>query len=158
MKKEIIVVVILFLSINNGFAQSISKIDSLLQEITTIKDSKKIINTKQAIQIIDLGDPALVVLSELFTDTTPTQIHSECRDRTLTKGEIAIILADKILPMPYAILIGVQNCLATYCDNNPNRVEYYLDAFQGKEMITFQKTYQEWLTSDHKKEWTSLFY
>lgn len=157
MKKILIVIIILLVNMNNSFAQTISKVDSLLQEIGTIKDSKNIIKTNQAIQIMVFKDSALPVLAELFTDTTPTQIHSECQDRTLTKGEIAVILADRILPMPFAVLIGVQNCLMIYCDNNPNRVEYHLDILQRKEMVNFQNTYKEWLTSDHRKLWATLF-
>lgn len=101
MRKILQVFLIYFLSQNFGFAQSKSEIDNLLNEISESKDSKEITETSQALEIIAYGEKVLPILAEFFIDSTLTSVKSECRNRNLTKGEIAIILADKIEWMPY---------------------------------------------------------
>ena len=51
---------------------------------------------------------------QVFTDRTPTKLIPDCIGRYLNKGEIAIILADRIEGMPYAKVTGVQNYTLTF--------------------------------------------
>ena len=111
-------------------------------------------------KIKEFGEKSLIVLAEFFTDSTLTKVKSDCHNRNLTKGEIAIIIADRIEGIPYFTVFRIQNCTLTFCENNPNRVEYYLGG--NNEII--QERYMEWLYSKDRlknvkgKENQSLFY
>jgi len=136
---------IIILSFNLGFSQTKSEISLLLNEISETENSIYITNTRQASKIIDYGDKSLAILTDYFTDTTLTKVKSECQKRFLTKGDIAIILADTIKRMHYFQLTGIQNCLATFCENNPNLIEYYLWAIEKNGREKFQKKYRDWI-------------
>jgi hypothetical protein len=154
MKKIKLILIILILNINLGFAQTNSDIDLLLNGIVEIENSKQITKTEQAERIIYFGEKALPILAEFFTNSTLTKIKSECQGRNLTKGEIAIILADKIEMMPYAKLTGIQNCLVTFCKNNPNFIEYYLNSIKKKGIDVFKTKYNEWISGTERKKWS----
>ena len=153
MKKAVIIAILLSLSFSLSYSQSKLKLDSLLIPLLEIDNSKDIATTPQAKQIIQYGDKMLPILAVYFSDTTHTKIKSECQNVYLTKGEVAIILADRIELMPYATLTGVQNCILDFCKNNSNLIEYYLFAIRRVGAITFQKKYAEWLVSKDRTEW-----
>ena len=119
-------------------------------EIAKTDNSKEISKTEQAQKIIQYGNKILPILADFFTDRTITNVKSECIERNLTKGEIAIIMADRIEIMPYFELTGVQNCLMTFCENNINFIEYYLSYIHRDGTEKFQKKYNEWLLSDYR--------
>jgi len=144
MKKTGIILTLL-LNFNFAFSQTKSDIDSLLTEIVETQNSKEIIKTEQAEKIISYGENTLLTLSEFFTDQTLTRIKSDCQERNLTKGEIAIILADRIKSMPYFRLTKIQNCTLTFCENNPNLIEYYFWAIKRDGVENFKKEYVNWL-------------
>ena len=102
--------IILFFTFNFGLSQTKTEIDSLLNEIAKTENSKEIINTNEGKKFIEYGWKLLPMLSEFFIDQTETNVKSECVGRNLTKGEIAIIMADRIEGMPYGKLTGIQNC------------------------------------------------
>ncbi|MFX1621386.1 hypothetical protein JZ972_11070, partial [Riemerella anatipestifer] len=77
--------------------------------------------------------------ADFFTNSTLTNVKSECQKRNLTKGEIAIIIADQIEKMPYALLTGVQNCLLEFCENNPNWIEYYFGWIKNDGIERFKE-------------------
>ena len=141
MKKIRLTLIIGFLISSFGFSQSKSDIGNLLDGISKIENSKEITKTDQAKKLTEYGWRILPTLAEFFTDKTLTKIKTECHDRILTKGEIAIIMADRIEGMPYATLTGVQNCLLSFCENNPNLVEYYLPWIKNDGIESFQKKY-----------------
>jgi hypothetical protein len=143
MKKIGLLFLTLFLNLNLSYSQTESEIDSLLIGIAETENSKGIIRTKQAEKIKEFGEKSLIVLAEFFTDSTLTKVKSDCHNRNLTKGEIAIIIADRIEGIPYFTVFRIQNCTLTFCENNPNLVEYYLGG--NKEII--QERYTEWLYS-----------
>ncbi|CCG52279.1 Protein of unknown function [Flavobacterium indicum GPTSA100-9 = DSM 17447] len=149
--------IILIFTFNFGLSQTNVEIDSLLNEIAKIENSKEIINTNEGKKIIGYGWKLLPKLSEFFTDKTETNVKSECVGRNLTKGEIAIILADRIEGMPYAQITGIQNCLATFCEKNMNFIEYYVDFIKSDGIEKFQAKYNEWLKSDANIEWKPIF-
>ena len=153
MKKIKLILIISILNFNLGFTQTKSDINLLLNGIAETEDSKGIIKTEQAEKIIYFGEKALPILANIFTNSTLTKIKSECQERNLTKGEVAIILADKIEMMPYAKLTGIQNCLLTFCKDNPNFIEYYLNSIKKNEIEVFKIKYIEWLTSSERKKW-----
>jgi hypothetical protein len=146
MNKKIIIL-LLIISTNICFSRTRSDIDTLLNSITTT-NSKRINTTIAAKKIIAKGTSILSTLSTFFTDASPTKIYSECHNRTLTKGEVAIIIADKIKRMPYFEMTGIQNCTLTFCDNNPNLIEYY---FSYIDINEFQSRYNQWLKSEEKQ-------
>ncbi len=152
MKNSGILFLTLLLNINLSFSQTRSMINLLLKGISEIEDSKEIINTKQAEKIIILGEKSLPYLVGFFSDSTQTRVKSECHDRNLTKGEIAIIMADQIDRMPYALLTGVQNCLFEFCENNSNLIEYYLPWINSDGVYKFRNKYINWLSEDWIKE------
>ncbi|AEH02726.1 hypothetical protein [Lacinutrix sp. 5H-3-7-4] len=143
MKKIGLLFLTLFLNLNLSYSQTKSEIDSLLTGIAETENSKGIIKTEQAEKIKEFGEKSLIVLAEFFTDSTLTKVKSDCHNRNLTKGEIAIIIADRIEGIPYFTVFRIQNCTLTFCENNPNRVEYYLGV--NNEII--QERYMEWLYS-----------
>jgi len=157
MKKTIFTFLIIVLNLNLSFSQTKPEIDSLLNGISETENSKEITKTEQAKKIIAFGENSLITLAEFFTDSTLTKVKSECQERNLTKGEIAIIMADQIEFMPYGTLTGIQNCLLSFCENNPNLVEYYFWAIKRDGVENFQKKYVDWLKSDEHKKYTPLF-
>ena len=154
MKKSAIITTLLIFSLHCSFAQSRPVVDSLLSSIYDLNNSKDLAFSHPAKQIIAYGEKALPILSAHFTDTTQTQIKSECQNVYLTKGEVAIILADRIELMRYATLIGIQNCLMDFCKDNPNLIEYYLFAIRRDKLQAFQQRYTAWLNSKDRKKWT----
>ena len=134
-------------------AQTVSEIDSLLNGIAETENSKEITKTEQADKIIAFGEKSLIILSEFFTDSTLTNVKSDCQERRLTKGEIAIIMADRIEGMPYAQLTRVQNCLLTYCENNPNFIEYYLPWINRDGTENFKNKYVDWIYDTERLDW-----
>ena len=156
MKEICLVILISILTINFSFSQSKSDVENLLNGISKTENSKEIKNTKQAEKLIEYGWRILPTLAEFFTDQTLTNVESECHERILNKGEIAIIIADRIEGMPYFPLTGVENCILTFCENNSNLIEFYLPFINREGIENFQSKYQEWLTSDDRIDWTPL--
>ncbi|MDO5970863.1 hypothetical protein Q4Q35_13700 [Flavivirga aquimarina] len=157
MRKTVFIFLIIALNLNLSFSQTKSEIGSLLNGISETENSKEITKTEQAKKIIAFGENSLTTLAEFFTDSTLTKVKSECQERNLTKGEIAIIIADQIEFMPYLTLTGIQNCLLTFCENNPNLVEYYFDAIKRDGVENFQKKYIDWLKSEEHEKYMPLF-
>lgn len=149
--------IILIFTFNFGLSQTKTEINSLLNEITKTESSKEIINTNEGKKIIEFGWKLLPILSEFFIDKTETKVKSECIGRNLTKGEIAIVLADRIEGMPYAQITGIQNCLGTFCEKNINFIEYYMDYIKRDGVEIFQRKYHEWIKSDAYIEWRPIF-
>ena len=156
MTKSILSYLLIILNLNLGYSQVKSEINSLLNEISEIDNSKETITTEQAKKIISFGEDSLIILADFFTDDTVTNVTSECQGRKLTKGEIAIIMADRIEGMPYFTITGIQNCTLTFCDKNPNLIEYYLSDNQKDGGEKFKEDYLAWLKSDRRIEWIPL--
>lgn len=153
MTRSATITTVLVLLLNCAAAQSTTVVDSLLFNIYSLHNSKNIASSQPAKKIIALGNKVLPVLAAHFTDTTQTRIKSDCQDIYLTKGEVAIILADRIELMPYAKLTGIQNCLVEFCEDNGNLIEYYMYAIRRNNAKTFQQHYIAWLNSSDRKKW-----
>jgi hypothetical protein len=153
MNKFRLVFLVFFLILNFGFSQTKSEISTLLEGISKTHNSKDIEKSTDAKKIMNFGWQILPTLSEFFTDQTPTNVKSECIGRNLNKGEIAIILADRIEGMPYSKVTGMQNCTLSFCDQNRNFIEYYLIFIKNKGVEKFQINYQNWLKSDERIDW-----
>ncbi|WP_271765971.1 hypothetical protein [Aquimarina algiphila] len=147
MKKKYLIIVVLILNQNLALAQTESEINLLLNGISEMENSIEITKSEHAKKIIAYGEKSLLVLSHFFTDSTLTYVKSECKNRILTKGELAIIMADRIERMPYFTITGIQHCTMTFCDNNPNIIEYYL-GYNKKN--AFKERYVEWLYSKER--------
>ena len=148
--KNILLLVLIF-SFNLVLSQNKIEIDSLLNEIAKTNDSKEISKTAPAKKIIEYKTKLLPTLADFFTDQTRTNVKSECIGRNLTKGEIAIIIADRIeLIIVNYIGFYYQNCLMNTCENNTNFVEFYLPFIQSVGTEKFQEKYKLWLLSDER--------
>lgn len=156
MKKIRLTLIIGILISTFGFSQSKPEIENLLDGISKIENSKEITKTEQAEKLIEYSWRILPTLAEFFTDQTLTKIKTECHDRILNKGELAIIMADRIEGMPYARVTGIQNCTLTFCEQNANLIEYYLPFIERDGVRNFQEKYMKWLASDNRIEWTPL--
>jgi hypothetical protein len=148
MKKIGLILLTILLNLNLSFSQTDSEINSLLNGISKTENSIGIIKTKQAEKIMAFGEKSLPILAEFFTDSTLTEIKSECHNRNITKGELAIIIADRIKGMPFALLTGVQNCTMEFCKNNPNLIEYYLPWIEKDNGKSFKEKYISWLKNN----------
>lgn len=150
MKRFILFPFILFACIVSG--QTNKSISSLLDGLTG--KSENISGDSSVKRFLATGDKVLPDLAMKFTDTKASAVFSDCVDRYLTMGELAIILADHIEAMPYYHLTGTQNCTLESCENNPNFVEYYLESirFRGAT-ATFQQRYLDWLKSPERRKY-----
>lgn len=138
------------------FGQSEEELQGLLRELgEQTLNSKEIKQNEAAIQIMDYGVEIIPMLIGSFSNSSYTNTYSECQGRDLTIGEIAIILVDRIEPMPYFQITGVQNCLLTFCDKNDNLIEYYLKWDDGRSQIQFADKYSSWFSSEDRKGWTT---
>jgi hypothetical protein len=152
MKAPVTIVLLLVIFQASAFAQTKVDVESLLSKIGETANSINIIKNKSAEELTAGGKNILPILTDYFTDTTKVKTYSDCLDRNLTSGEIAIIVADRIEMMPYATLTGMQNCILTFCEKNPNFIEYYLD-YVRDDVGEFQNKYKAWLQSNERKEW-----
>ena len=153
MKKTLILLLIQLFPISILLSQTRHDIDSLLSEISKIENSKYVSANSAAIKLFSYNDKALKFLTTYFEDTTRTNVKSDCQNFFLKRGELAIIVADTIERMPYALLTGIQNCLLEFCENNSNLIEYYLDAIRRDEIQVFTRKYFDWLVSKERKKW-----
>jgi len=126
-------------------SQTKEDVAAVLDKISTLDDSKRILDNFRK-QITGYDKKSLPVLAGFFQDTSMTSVYSHCLSRKLTKGELAIIVADLTETMPYAQVTQVQNCTLTFCDKNPNLIEYYLD-YIAKDVAGFTKRYTAWINS-----------
>ncbi|MEO0899825.1 MAG: hypothetical protein AAFY71_25660 [Bacteroidota bacterium] len=157
MKSGIIIYILIVLLQQIGCAQSIVEIDSLLDKIGgEVENSKMIHQNENSIRVINYKAEILSTLSYFFTNSISTNIYSECQSRNLTKGELAMILADRIEFMPYFTITGVQNCLLTFCEGNSNFIEYYFHWSDKSEIEVVQNNYVSWLKSKDRKDWIGL--
>ena len=154
MRKTFLTLLFTVLISSSGFSQSKSEIENLLDGISKTENSKELTNTEQAEKLVEYGWRILPTLAEFFTDQTLTSTKSECHDRILNKGEIAIIMADRIEGMPYARVTEIQNCTLDFCEKNANLIEYYLPYIKNNGIKEFQNNYMYWLASDERIDWT----
>lgn len=151
--KYLVSLLFVFISfVSPGLTQYKREIDSLLSELEG--NSAGILHQNNAKRIISYGTRMLPELALLFTDSTTTSLYSGCTKRNLRKGELAMILADHIEPMPYFHLTGMQNCTLASCENNPNFIEYYLEfiALRNYQSV-FMQRYIAWLNSRERKKY-----
>ncbi len=134
-------------------AQSVEQIESLVDVIIIKTDSSQLIaeNSNSKI-ILNYSQKAIPILVEFFSNQEITKIYSDCQKRYLNKGEVAIILADQIESMPYYTVTMIQNCTFSFCENNPNLIEYYFWAIQRDGVNEFTERYLVWLNSDERKK------
>ena len=145
--KNILVILFLFLKLN-CFSQTNIEVYSLLKEISLTKDSREIVNTNAGKVILAYDWKAATLLSEFFLDSNKTKVYSDCLERYLTIGELAIIIADRIDGMNYYRLTLLQNCLAEFCNGNANLIEYYLPYIHESGLSDFKERYLLWIKSE----------
>jgi hypothetical protein len=153
MSKYLITAILLLLFGKQVLSQPKHQIDSLLSAVCLTQNSKDIIKSKPAKKLMLYGKNLLPTLVDFFKDTTLTLVKSDCQGRFLNRGEVAIIIADHIELMPYFTVTGIQNCTLEFCPNNPNLIEFYLNAIKHDGMASFCKKYTAWLNSDERKKW-----
>lgn len=154
--KNILVILFLFLKLN-CFSQTNIEVYSLLKEISLTKDSREIVNTNAGKVILAYDWKAATLLSEFFLDSNKTKVYSDCLERYLTIGELAIIIADRIDGMNYYRLTLLQNCLAEFCNGNANLIEYYLPYIHESSLSDFKERYLLWIKSEEYVKSRHLF-
>lgn len=137
---------------STGLAQDQQEVDIRLDSLKEVRLSRNITTTSSAQYLVNMGDKILPILAASFSDSSATTIYSDCQEIYLTKGEIAIIIADQIEGMPYFHLTNIQNCLAEFCPDNPNRIEYYFRAIRTLGASDFQERYMGWLQGKGSKK------
>ena len=155
-KRTLTLSIVLILYANLVCGQSKSEIEDLLMDVSTVSDSKDIIKNQSALKISDYQEEALNILTDFFTDDTKINVYSKCLKRKLSKGELAIILCDRIEIIPYFELINMQNFTLLFCKDNPNFVEPYLDIIKKQSPAKFRDKYAQWLHSD-KRSSTKIY-
>ena len=155
-KRTLTLSIVLILYANLVCGQSKTEIEDLLMDVSEVSDSKDIIKNQSAMKISDYQEEALNILTDFFTDDTKTNVYSKCLKRKLSKGELAIILCDRIEIIPYFELINMQNFTLFFCKDNPNFVEPYLDIIKKQSPAKFRDKYVQWLHSD-KRSSTKIY-
>lgn len=119
------------------------EVSSLTQEI----DSSNQISTNQhALKIVNSGVTVLPYLRMEFYDTLITNVFSQKLNRNLRMGEIYILLANEIKPIPIGYLAGNEKYTPpTY------GVESFLDSVNSDQK-KFSIKYDEWLKGELKNE------
>lgn len=150
-------IVFYLIFLNFSFAQTKEEINTLLNEITeSVSDSKEIHKSPKVQQLREFGESVYPFLSDLFIDSTETKVHSECNNRFLNKGELAIILSEQNYNLPYFKLTQIQNCTLNSCEGNPNLIECYLDAIQ-RNPNEFKFRFDLWVKLKDEKNWGKKF-
>lgn len=108
-----------------------------------ITDSDQIETCKSGRKLIGSGTEILPYLRQYFTDSTETNVFSERNKRSLSIGEIAIIVASEIKPIPIARVVGIQQCTPPF----HFEIENYLWKIK-KDPEEFKINYDEWLKEE----------
>ena len=117
-----------------------------------LKTSKEVVNTKEIgankniIVFSENKQNSIKFLIEEFTNTKSTKVYSDCLKRNINLGELAIIIVDKIEPMPYLKLTAIKNAeekSKQYCKSG-NVIEFYLNqiSMEGSGIKDFQYFYK----------------
>lgn len=113
--------------------------NSLLSLSKEIAVSDSIGLSKSGRKLINSGTEILRVLQLSFTDSTITKVYSNPNHRYLSKGELAILVADKIKSIPIARVVGVQQCTPPFDSD----IESYLERISDNPEA-FTSKYNEW--------------
>ena len=105
-----------------------------------ISSSDKISSCKSGKKLVNSGVEILPYLKDYFSDTTETNVFSENNKRTLKLGEIAIIVASKIKPIPIARVVGIQQCTPPF----EMEIENYLWKIEMNPKEFIEK-YNDWI-------------
>ena len=171
MKKTRLILIISVLSLNFGFTQTESEFKLLLNQIRKTEFSNKIYKTKQAKKIISYGKKSLPILASFFTDTTSTNVISECFAKgydnkskkskminvngKLTIGEIAILIADETEWIPLTKVMGTYSCAPIFCKKF-NEIESNLSFINEFGIKRFKEKYLNWLNSKKRIDWLKI--
>jgi len=117
--------------------QTLTLIDD---EITT---SDKITSCKSGKKLINSGIEILPYLKDHFSDTTETKVFSAYNKRKLELGELAIIVASQIKPIPIAQVVGIQLCTPPFDMD----IEHYLWKID-RDPKEFIEKYIGWLKEE----------
>lgn len=131
----------------SGLAEpdKVIRIDSEIKESLSliskeITNSDDIESCKSGERLINSGTEILPSLSHHFLDSTQTTVFSKINDRTLTIGEIAIIIAGEIKPIPIARVVGIQQCTPPFQMD----IEYYFWKIKMNP-VDFLEKYNSWI-------------
>ena len=114
--------------------QTLTQIDDEItssDKITTCKSGKKLVNS---------GIEILPYLKDYFSDTTETKVFSASNKRKLELGELAIIVASQIKPIPIAQVVGIQQCTPPFDMD----IEHYFWKIESNRKEFIEK-YDDWI-------------
>jgi hypothetical protein len=107
------------------------------KEITISDNIESCMNGKK---LVNSGVEILPYLRVSFTDSTETKVFSKINKRILSIGEIAIVIASAIKPIPIARVVGIQQCTPPFNMN----IESYLWKIK-KNPSDFILKYDQWI-------------
>ena len=114
--------------------------EMLFQIASEVTSSDQIENNQTAKFLIGEGEKVIPLLIKNFIDSTETTIFSSINKRNLVIGELAIILAGEIKPIPIAKVIGIQQCTPPF----DMKIESYLWKIR-ENPVEFMLQYTKWM-------------
>jgi hypothetical protein len=108
-----------------------------------------LIKDSSYLKIIKLDTFALQYLINFMSDTTFTEIYSECLHTKLKIADIAFFLIQDIEPFPYALVTGGQYCTWGECGGLPDGFLYFINA----QRLRFKNAYINYYFSEKRNEW-----
>ncbi|TVZ55827.1 hypothetical protein OD91_1095 [Lutibacter sp. Hel_I_33_5] len=136
-----------------SYSQTNEKIEHLLDEILLIDGNyNNIIESKQANELISYGEKILPKLTFFFTSLEISKLSYKCYNYNFTKGEISIMIAERIEPIPnFKIKYPVENYLWAGCKGFPKWVNYNIQKIRVGGLEQFKLIYTKWLNSSKRK-------
>ena len=152
MKKNLVILFLTLVSFNS-YSQTNEEIEHLLNEILLVEGNyDDLIESKQANLLVSYGKDILPKLVFFFTSTEISKLKLNCFKSNLTKGEIAIIIAEKIESIPkFEIKLPYGDYLFGRCKGNPNWIDDNLPRIRIGGVEQFIQKYNEWLNSSKRK-------
>ena len=171
MTKFYLILIISLFNLNSLVGQTESEFKILLNQIGETKKSTKIYKTKQTKKIVSYGKESLPILAKFFTDSTSTNVFSECYGKgysiedkkairiningNLSIGEVAILIAHHIEYMNLMKIMGTHSCAPFTCKKF-NGVESDLPFINEFGINRFKNKYEDWLNSKKRSDWLNL--
>lgn len=116
---------------------------TLAQIDVEITNSNKIITCKSGKKLVNSGIEILPYLKDYFSDTNEIKVFSSSNKRNLDLGELAIIVACQIKPIPIARVVGIQQCTPPFDMD----IEHYFWKIENNRKKFIEK-YNSWIKEE----------
>jgi hypothetical protein len=118
----------LIVAFNFSFSQTKTELEMLIKDVGLTTNSIYITSSKSYQTIASYGSKVLPKLFEHFDNKTPSNTWFNCKKEVLTLGELAVLIAHQIAPIPKALYLKttslysyVPSAILTYeLEQNPD--------------------------------------